>query len=213
MSPALTRVVSWGHELLAEKVKKNQLTVDLTAGNGYDTLMLYRLVGAGGQVIAFDIQASALESTRQRLLDAGAEIRLHTTKNSLVQRQPGVDLIEAGHETLLHYLPEAPHGVIANLGYLPGGDQQLVTRPDSTLQALESACQVLAPGGRLAVVVYPGHPGGSEEGEQVCQFFAKLNQDSFQVLEMKVANRPQAPFLLVAEKRAARWNTAESVVA
>lgn len=200
MSRSLTRVVNWGHTLLTEKVNSGQLAVDLTAGNGCDTLMLHRLVGPSGQVIAFDIQSQALENTRQRLLEAGAVVRLQTSGEKPLALSPGVDLVAAGHESLKRYLPAAPQGIIANLGYLPGGDIRLVTQPESTLQALQHGCEMLAPGGRLVVVVYPGHPGGREEGERVSKFFADLCGVKFQALQLKVANCPKSPFLLVAEK-------------
>ncbi|MBE9487133.1 MAG: methyltransferase domain-containing protein [Chloroflexi bacterium] len=197
----MTRVVSWGHELLAEKIKKGQLVIDLTAGNGCDTLMLHRLVGETGQVVAFDIQSAALESTRQHLLEHGAVVRMWQAGAGKLPIASGVDLIQAGHESLADYLSQAPQGVVANLGYFPGGDPQIITRPDSTLKALRQACHLLAPGGRLAVVIYLGHPGGAEEGRLVDGFFAGLPAADFQVLQLKVSNRPEAPFLLVAEKR------------
>jgi len=112
----------------------------------------------------------------------------------------GVDLVEVGHEELQRYLPAAPQGIIANLGYLPGGDRRLVTRPLTTLAALQQSCDLLAPGGRLVVVVYPGHPGGVEEGLAADGFFAALEDRRFQVLQLKVLTRPEAPYLLVAEK-------------
>lgn len=43
--------------------------VDATCGNGHDTLELARMVGPSGRVVAFDIQAEALESA-QALLDS-----------------------------------------------------------------------------------------------------------------------------------------------
>ncbi len=201
MSRPLTRVVSWGHELLAETVRKGQLVVDLTAGNGFDTLMLWRLVGNTGQVLAFDIQAEALSNTRQKLEAAGAVFRMRTAGQQQLPISPGVDLIQSGHEHLESYLPGPPNGVVANLGYLPGGEQALITRPESTLAALQQACRLLRTGGRIAVVVYTGHHGGEAEGAAVDRFFSALNEESFQVLRINVANRPQAPYLLVAEKR------------
>jgi predicted methyltransferase len=201
VSRALTRVVSWGHELIAEKVSKGQLVVDLTAGNGYDVLMLSRLVGMSGQVIAFDIQSDALKNSQQRLLADGATVRLWTDTDSVIPSAAGVDLVEAGHENLQRYLPGPPQGVIANLGYLPGGDRQIISQPQTTVQALRQSCELLAPGGRLAVVVYPGHPGGSAEGAAVESFFSGLDESGFQVLQLKVANRSAAPYLLVAERK------------
>lgn len=201
MSRALTRVVSWGHALLAEVTGGGDLVADLTAGNGYDTLELYRLVGGAGQVVAFDIQARALEQTRQRLAAAGATVRLRSAAAEELPFLAGVDLVAAGHETVAAVLPAPPRAIIANLGYLPGGDRQLITRPATTMTGLQQSVEILAPGGRLAVVVYTGHPGGEEEGAVVDQFFSSLAEETFQVLRLSVANRSEAPYLLVAEKR------------
>ncbi len=200
MTKPLTNVVKWGHEILAEIIEKGQLVIDLTAGNGYDALKLYQIVGDSGQVIAFDIQTKALQNTQQRLVAAGARVRMHQAEEGPLPADPGVDLVADGHQRLVAYLPGAPQAVIANLGYLPGGDQSLITRPESSLQALRQASELLAPGGRIAVVVYPGHPGGLDEGKQVDQFFTDLSEDVFQVLRMQVVNKTKAPYLLVAEK-------------
>ena len=194
----MTRIVGWSHELLAEKISAGQLAVDLTAGNGYDALILWRLVGAEGQVIAFDIQPDALRSTRQRLEENGAQVRSSVAEGPL-PAQAGVDLVAAGHQNLNRYLPGMPQAIIANLGYFPGGDQQIVTRPETTLRALQQATDALAPGGRLAVVVYTGHPGGRQEGALVDDYFASLCHSLFQVLQLKVTNRPEAPHLISAE--------------
>lgn len=203
MSRVLTRVVDWAHDLLAEKINndKGQLAVDLTAGNGYDALMLTRLVGKSGQVVAFDVQQAALQSTRQRLLDHGATVRMWQAGDAVVPLAAGVDLVEAGHEQLRRFLPAAPQVIIANLGYYPGGDRQIVTLPQTTLMALQQSCELLLAGGRLAVVTYPGHPGGAEEGQAVDGFFSTLDDSKFNVLQMKVCNRLDAPYLSVAEKR------------
>jgi SAM-dependent methyltransferase len=200
VNKSLVRVVSWGHELLAEVVAPGDLAVDLTAGNGCDTLVLARLVGGTGQVVAFDVQPAALENSDKRLREAGFEPRLCNGGEGPLPRQAGVDLVAAGHERLEEFLPGSARVVVANLGYLPGGDTRLITRTGSTLKALEQASRLLAVGGRMAVVVYGGHPGGAEESAAVEQFFAKLDECCFQVLQIKVVNRFQAPYLLVAEK-------------
>lgn len=201
MTPGLTRIVSWGHELLAEVVSTGDLVVDLTAGNGHDTLAFARLVGTGGQVVAFDIQENALAATRARLEPLEMTLREGSTSAGQLARQAGVDLVHGSHAMFSQVVPAAPVAVIANLGFLPGGEKEIITQPDSTLTAIRAACLALAVGGRLAIVVYPGHPGGDVEAEAVSEFFSELNQDEFQVLLIKVQNRPQAPFLFVAEKK------------
>ena len=200
MKQVLTKVVRWGQELLSEVVQPGDLVVDLTAGNGQDTLELFRLVGQTGQVIGFDIQTQALLATRDRMVSAGAQVRLHQHDIQPLPSEAGVDLLAISHVEIAKVLTAAPKGVIANLGYLPGGQRELVTRPESTVAALEQACSLLLAGGRLAVVVYPGHPGGTEEGMAVTDFFTALDPVTFQVIQLTVSNRPQSPFLFVAEK-------------
>ncbi len=153
-------------------------------------------------MVAFDIQSQALLATRDRMVAAGALVRLHQQDIRPLKCEPGIDLLEMNHAELAEVVPGSPKGIIANLGYLPGGQQELVTRPEPTVQALEQSCSLLAAGGRLAVVVYPGHPGGTEEGAAVTGFFTGLHDSDFLVLQMKVSNRPQAPFLFVVEKKA-----------
>lgn len=201
MKRSITQVVSWGQELLAEVVKPGDLCVDLTAGNGKDTRALYAMTGPRGQVVAFDIQRQALKKTNEYLMDAGADVRFVEGPAAVLERRPGIDLVCDSHESLNLYLPEAPVAVIANLGYLPGGDTSVITRSASTLSALSRAAECLIEGGRMSIVAYPGHPGGDEEAVAVADFFSDLPDRLFQVLLVDVANRPHAPVLHVAEKR------------
>ena len=199
MHKNLSRVVVWGHQLLQEVLAPGEFAIDLTAGNGYDTLMLAQCVAPDGEVLAFDLQDRALANTRRRLDEHGIEICLPSLPEQKVAR--GVNLIKASHAELDLWCDRAPRAIIGNLGYLPGGDKELVTRPESTLAALESGCRHLAPGGRIALVVYTGHPGGATEGCAVDSFFATLDENEFEVLRLTVANRAQAPYLLVAGRR------------
>lgn len=91
---------------------------------------------------------------------------------------------------------------MANLGYLPGGDQTLITLPETTLTALQQSLDLLVVGGRLAVTVYPSHAGGAEEAQVVDVFFGNLCRDLWQVLLLRAYNRSDAPYLLVAERTA-----------
>ena len=102
---------------------------------------------------------------------------------------------------LLRYLPGAPQVVPANLGYLPGGDRNIATHAQSSRLALEAALEALAPGGRLAAVVYVGHAEGVREREMVDALVGGLCARLFHVLRLEVPNRREAPYLLVVEKR------------
>lgn len=196
----LTRVVAWAHDLLAAALRPGDLAVDLTAGSGRDTLFLFHCVGLLGRVLAFDVQAAALQQTAALAASAGATLHLHGAALEFDTTLPGIHLLHQSHQQLLACLPTAPQAIIANLGFLPGGDPAVTTRRDSTLAALEQALTALAPGGRLAVVAYPGHPAGREEAQAVDELFAALAPPDWKVLRLSVPNRRQVPFLLVAEK-------------
>lgn len=201
MKHSLNRIISWGHELLGEIVAPGDLAVDLTAGRGQDSLALLRMVGSTGQVVAFDLQHAALVATQQRLQAAGAQVRWHESGAVPLPREAGVDLLSACHGTFAAAVPGRPTAVIANLGYLPGSDQQLITQPETTISALRQSVAKLADGGRLAVVAYPGHPGGAAEALSVADFFGALDPLVFDVLNLQLSNRQQAPALFVAEKK------------
>ncbi len=197
----LSRIIPWSHELLAEVVSPGDLAVDLTAGRGQDTLALWQMVGDQGQVLAFDIQKGALMQTQQRLQAAGARVRMLDQGGMPAMAQSGVDLIACCHSRYAEVSAGTPTAIIANLGYLPGGNQQLITQPETTLMALQQALVSLAHGGRMAVVVYPGHAGGAAEAALVTHFFTDLGSNSYDVLHLSLSNRKQAPALFIAEKR------------
>jgi len=197
-----TRLIPWAHRFLSEVLRPGDRAVDLTAGNGHDTLFLFHEVGEQGRVLAFDVQPAALRKTAGRLRAAGAAVTLHADRSTPLHFPPGLHLIRDCHSRLADYLDRPPRVVIANLGYLPGGDAALTTETDSTLGALRAALELLAPGGRIAVVVYVGHPGGPEEGAAVEALFRGLPTGKWQVLKLEAANRHRAPYLLAAQKRA-----------
>ncbi|ABI56864.1 tRNA (mnm(5)s(2)U34)-methyltransferase [Alkalilimnicola ehrlichii MLHE-1] len=147
------RLTALAHARLAARLRAGDRAVDATAGNGHDTVFLADQVGASGHVWAFDIQPTALAATRQRLRARGLASR--------------ATLVAAGHETLAEHLPPQVQGGLAavmfNLGYLPGGDRALVTRPETTRAALSAAWRALAPGGVISLMIYRGHPGGEQE--------------------------------------------------
>ncbi|MEI3515260.1 MAG: class I SAM-dependent methyltransferase [Angelakisella sp.] len=59
------------HAFWRERLRPGMTCVDATAGRGRDAEVLCRLIGETGHLYAFDIQADAIESTRQRLTEAG----------------------------------------------------------------------------------------------------------------------------------------------
>ncbi len=163
------------------------LALDCTAGNGHDTLFLAEAVGENGRVIAFDIQAEALNNTAQRL-----------EKFSLAHR---VELRLQSHASLAG-LPSGWAGNIClamyNLGFLPGGAERgLTTQSASTLESLAGLAPMLRPGGLVTLHCYGGHPGGAAEMAAVHAWCAALPWDDWRVLRHEFANKPQNPESLI----------------
>lgn len=196
---SLISIVSWSQKLACEVLQSGDLAVDLTAGKGRDARVLAKAVGPEGQVVAFDLQAAAIEQTAEYLQANDLVVR-NWSADRILPEQPGIFLIHACHGTLSSVLLSPVKVIMANLGYLPGGDQTLVTRPDSTLAALQQSLSLLASGGRLIVTIYPSHPGGEEEGGVVDALLCSLPHDCWKVLSLRAANRREAPYLLVAER-------------
>jgi SAM-dependent methyltransferase len=185
----LRGAVALAHFFLRQYLRPGDRAVDATCGNGHDTLLLAGLVGPTGKVWGFDIQPEALGATGARLAAAGC--------------RGWVELIGAGHERLADYVQEPVRTVVFNLGYLPGGDKGVITRPPSTLAALDRSLQLLTPGGIVVIVIYPGHPGGAEEAAAVEGWGARLPVEKYSVWCSRQLNRAAtAPYLLVIEKLA-----------
>lgn len=197
-TPVLDEVLSFTHRLLARTLRPGDIAIDATTGNGHDTLHLARCVGPEGLVIGLDVQPKALQQTWQRMAAAGYSNR--------------VKLLRAGHETMAETVPSAisdygaagdsrPKAVCFNLGYLPGGDKALATRPDTTLTALDSALELLAPHGILTVVLYSGHPEGTTERDAVLAWAESLPDESYRVLHYRFLNRSGSSELVAVELR------------
>ncbi len=180
-------VVTVAQMAVSRIVQPGDTVVDATAGNGNDTVFLARLVGRSGKVYSFDIQENALFNTARNLEQSGIN--------------GPVELIRSGHEKLREKVPPGVRAVMFNLGYLPGGDHSIITRPATTLTALEGALTLLAPGGLVSLVIYPGHPGGWEEAETVLAYAAKLPLSQWDVVKITHPNRADtAPWCLLIQR-------------
>jgi predicted methyltransferase len=188
-------VLTMAQRLAAERLAPGSAAIDATAGGGVDTLFLARQTGPRGRVLAFDVQEEALARTRLRLEEARA------AGEALAE----VTLVPAGHERMEEYVPAELHGriraVMFNLGYLPGSDSPVITRPETTLPALEAALRLLAPGGVLTAVLYPGHPGGDEEARAVERWMAELPDAAARTVLYCFPQKEKAPYLVALEKR------------
>lgn len=186
-TPYLRGPVTLNHLLLQTAVTKGSHVIDATCGNGKDTLLLAQLVGASGHVFAFDIQEDACQRTNENIANAGLQARatIHHTS----------------HEFMANLVSTPIAVIVFNLGWLPGGNRTIITRPETTIAALESSLPLLQPAGLLIITCYPGHDGGRLETEQVVNWANRLAPDRWHVWQMKQMNvSTEAPFCVVIQK-------------
>lgn len=184
----LNNAVSVSRMVMSHKISEGDIVVDATMGNGNDTLFLAQQVGEKGKVYAFDVQAVALENTTKLLED-----------RVLLDR---VELIHDSHEKMDEYIKEKVKLVLFNLGYLPGVNKDITTRPDTTLPAISKALQLLDDYGLVVLVVYHGHKNGMMEKIAIEHFARDLFQKDYNVFNFELINQANNPPLLIGiEKR------------
>ena len=175
-------------EVILRTVEPGDTAVDATMGNGHDTQMLCETVGPEGRVWAFDVQAQAVEETRNRLRAQGLDGR--------------AELILSGHEHMAEYVKGPVKAVMFNLGWLPGGDHAVTTRWETTRTAVESALDLLAPMGVLVICAYPGHAEGEREKQELTAFLGGLDNRRYNVLHQRFLNAgPGAPECFVIQRQ------------
>ena len=195
----MLKQLEMAHWMLKDIIKTNDVVVDATMGNGYDTQFLAEL---GANVYAFDVQEEALNATEKRLDDAGIKNQIFEKNLSNLLTETLVNLVLSGHEKLSEYVKEPIKAAIFNLGYLPKTDKSVVTRADTTLTALDALTNQLVVGGRIAIMIYYGHEGGMEEKDAVIKWTSSLPQKDWEVTSYAPLNQIHTPPILVLiEKR------------
>ena len=171
------------HEIVKKYTPIGGVAVDATAGRGYDTAFLCDVVGENGKVYAFDIQESAINSTRALLDSQGKK----------------ATLILDSHANMGEYVEENVDVILFNLGYLPHGDHSIYTHFESTKTAILKGLDLLKSGGVMCVTIYYGGDSGYEEKDALLPWLKTLDSDKYQVLATFFHNwrgEPPIPILI-----------------
>lgn len=187
------RAVDVAKERSLQHLSPNGIAIDATAGNGHDALWIAQAIGKNGQLYIFDLQEKAIANTKERLANSRCPTPRH--------------FFQISHDKMADHVPAALHQkvdlVVFNLGYLPGGDKSIITKENTTINALSTATALLKPGGLLSVVLYPAHKGGGDESKAVIEWHKTLDA---QLFETEVVRHPAAlessPFPIFVKKRA-----------
>lgn len=182
--------LNFSHKLLDYHVVNGDQVIDATVGNGNDTVKLASLVGQIGKVYGFDVQEQAIEETKKKLILTGLADQ--------------VELHHSGHENMDSVITQENSiaAIVFNLGYLTRSDKSVITKPDTTLAAIEKGLKLLHKGGIILVMVYYGHEGGSEEKNAVLSYAQSLPQKEYNIFQYSFINQINSPpFLIGIEKR------------
>lgn len=168
------------HFFIKSRLCEGGLCIDATAGNGNDTVFLCKTVGGSGHVTAFDIQERAVTATRNKLAAEGlseiAEVILDSHCN--MHNYADLDSIDC---------------IVFNLGYLPGADHNISTKPETSIPAIEIGLKLLKKGGLMSLCIYSGGDSGFDERDAVLEYIRHLDFRKYAVLRMDYYNRPNNP--------------------
>ena len=180
----MLRIIEFAHKIIKDKVSGKDICVDMTIGNGNDTLFMAKIAKF---VYGFDIQQLAIDNTTKLLKD-----------NNISNYQ----LYLSSHENVNKLINEKVKAFIFNLGYLPTGDKSITTKYDSTILAVDNALDMLDDKGVIVLVVYTGHDNGKIEEEKLLEYIKTLSQKQYDVISYKFINQiNNPPYCIVIERK------------
>lgn len=168
-------------KICVENVTSNDYVVDMTVGNGNDTLFLANI---SKKVFGFDIQDIAIKNTTKLLEENNVD---------------NYELFNISHDKIDIVLNKYKNNIkliLFNLGYLPCGDKFITTNHETTLNAIKSSLDMLKNDGLILVVFYP-HPEGKLESKVVLDY---LNNYNLNYTIYKNTPNEDAPYLVVISK-------------
>ena len=171
------------NQIIENNVKSNDIVVDMTVGNGNDTLFLSKIVNKGF-VYGFDIQKDAINNTK-KLLDKNNIINYKLFNES----HDNIDII------LKDYIGKISL-ILFNLGYLPNGNKNITTKKETTLNALKKSINMLNNKGIILIVIY-SHKEGKEEEKEIKKY---LKENNINYNEYHNTDNKDAPYLIEIKK-------------
>lgn len=172
--------------ILKTFLKDKKILVDMTCGNGHDSLRVLQNAPNYKKLYLYDVQIKAIENTKS-LLDS------YAYKNCIYLNKSHDDLSDI-HEDI--------DFAIYNLGYLPGADKKLVTNSKSTIKSIELLLEKLSFGAIVVITTYPGHEEGNVEDIKIYDYLNSLDQKIFNVIKLEFINQKNKPCkTYILEKR------------
>jgi len=165
------------HKYISSLICKDDICVDMTIGNGNDTLLLCKLAK---YVYGFDVQEDAIANTNNRLKEYN-----------------NYQLFLDSHINVDKYVKDKVKLFIFNLGYLPNSENKTITKADDTLMAFKKAYDLLIDKGYIVISFYIGHKGGKDEYYLLDKY---IKENSFHLIESYRQDKLNSPITYIIKK-------------
>ncbi len=144
-------------KIIIDTKKDAKIAADMTVGKGNDSKYILENTGVE-RLYGFDIQKEA-EVESKKLIGEDPRFIFHLKS----------------HDQVDQYINEGLDLVVYNLGYLPGGDKEITTKYKTTIKSLEKILTLMNPSGLIIITIYPGHPAGKIESEELEKFLTQID--------------------------------------
>lgn len=181
-----TSILNKVRQLIINNISCNDIVIDMTCGNGKDTLFLSSLVPKGF-VYGFDIQKNAINNTYELLNENDVS---------------NFKLFNLSHEFVLDKLNDYKGKIsliLFNLGYLPKGDINITTNYKSTIKAIDDSLKLLNNKGVIIITIYPGHEEGKKESIEI-QKYLKTICNEYDIQEFHNDDNDISPYVICIKK-------------
>ncbi len=189
--PLFNTPIDLAHHFWKDLLKKQDVVVDATCGNGKDSLALAKILHPlQGSLLCIDLQKQAIDATKNLI------------ENEIPSFLPQVQFFHQSHAKLPPTPKESTVKLIVwNLGYLPKGDKSVTTKTESTWESIVHGMEILSSGGLLSITCYPGHSEGKKEEEILLQKLSILDPHLWCFTSFFWANRKDSPSLFLIQKK------------
>lgn len=165
------------HKYIKSLINKNDTCVDMTLGNGLDSVLLCEL---SKKVYGIDISIEAINNSKTRL-----------------KQYSNIEYINDNHINIDKYINGNIKLFIFNLGYLPHSEDPNITKADETLSAFKKAYDLLNDNGYIIITFYIGHKGGKDEYYLLDKY---INEKDINVIETYKQDKIDSPITYIIKK-------------
>ena len=176
-------VVTLGHEIIDKYLTNDSICVDMTLGNGNDTLYL---LSKAKFVYSFDIQEMGIINSKKLLNDNNIDDNKYK-------------LILDDHQNVKKYILNDKIDIgIFNLGYLPKSDKTIKTNYISTINALNNLLELMNKNSMIILTVYK-HEEGLLEYQEINNLLNTFDMKKYNIIKFEHINKPISPSIILIE--------------